>query len=144
MLLINYHNLKITLNFICELTSFLPGVLVSHIRTCFSRIAQMQVKMWNLRKPKFLIIQKLKTSVGILGKHIFQQPVYTTGELICSLNASQFSSIQIPLVTHEWEKALFCQWFSLVFHDPSPNELVHLFLTIDCFSYEVNTFLSLK
>lgn len=46
------------------------------------------------------------------------------------------SSIQIPLVTHEWEKALFCQWFSLVFSDPGSNELVHLFLTTDCFSYK--------
>lgn len=46
------------------------------------------------------------------------------------------SSIQIPLVTHEWEMVLFCQWFCLVFSDPSSNELVHLFLTIDCFFYE--------
>lgn len=88
----------------------------------------------NSKEKKILVIKK-KPAYS-LGKYIFQQPIYTTWELICCLNAFQLSSTQIPLVTHEWEKALFCQWFSLVFSDPSSNELVHLFLTIDCLSYE--------
>lgn len=106
------------------------------IQSIFPRKTRTQAKMWTLRRKNLLVKKKKKASILALGKHIFQQPFYTTWELICCLNAFQLSSIQIPLVTHEWEKALFSQWFFLVFSDPSSNELVHLFLTIDCFSYE--------
>lgn len=110
-------------------------------REHFPRKTWREVKMWNLgRKTKLLVIKKLKASIESLVKHTFQQPFYKKWKLIYSLNVSQLSSIQIPLMTHEWKKSivlpvvLSCfQWSKLKWIG---SFVSYNWQETNCFSYE--------